>query len=76
MPLQPSLVECKGLRKLKERFMILKFQYKGSIALMGLLACRIGSPPPPWRERIQVGGRSTATGPPSSPSPARGEGTA
>jgi hypothetical protein len=54
----------------------LKFQYKGSIALTGLLACHIGSPPPPLAGEDSGGGRSTATGPPSSPSPTRGEGTA
>jgi hypothetical protein len=48
----------------KQPFTRLKFQYKGSIALTGLLTCCIGNPPPPWRGRIQVGGRSTATSPP------------
>jgi hypothetical protein len=55
---------------------LLKLQYKGSIALTGLLACRIGDPPPPWRGRIQVGGGAPPPAPPSSPSPTRGEGTA
>jgi hypothetical protein len=49
---------------------------KGSIALTGLLTCCISDPPPPWRGRIQVGGRSTATGPPILTFPHQGEGTA